>query len=59
MKCFKSVEALPGVSGSVLANNARMLEMCKALSFKISADPEGPSLRKVRLKLPAPIQNAA
>jgi hypothetical protein len=36
-----------------------MLEMCRALGFEVSADPEDLSLRKVRLKLPAPIQDAA
>jgi len=36
-----------------------MLEMCEALGFEISPDPEDLSLRKVRLKLPAPLRDMA
>jgi len=52
-------EGLQELMGEVLEQNTRMLDMCRALGFEISADPEDVSLRKVRLKLPAPVQNAA
>ena len=52
-------EGLQELAGDVLERNTRMLDMCRALGFEISADPEDLSLRKVRLKLPAPIQDAA
>ncbi|MGK2921880.1 MAG: bifunctional acetate--CoA ligase family protein/GNAT family N-acetyltransferase [Methyloceanibacter sp.] len=52
-------EGLQELTGDVLEQNTRMLEMCRALGFEISADPEDLSLRKVRLKLPVPIQDAA
>jgi acetyltransferase len=52
-------EGLQELTGDVLEQNTRMLEMCRALGFEVSADPEDLSLRKVRLKLPAPIQDAA
>jgi len=52
-------EGLQELAGDVLERNTRMLDMCRALGFEISADPEDVSLRKVRLKLPAPIQDAA
>jgi acetyltransferase len=52
-------EGLQELTGDVLEQNSRMLEMCRALGFEVSADPEDLSLRKVRLKLPAPIQDAA
>jgi len=52
-------EGLQELTGDVLEQNTRMLEMCRALGFEVSADPEDLTLRKVRLKLPAPIQDAA
>lgn len=52
-------EGLKALTGDVLENNTRMLEMCRALGFEITADPEDLALRKVRLKLPVPIQDAA
>jgi len=52
-------EGLQELVGEVLEHNTRMLDMCRALGFEISADPEDVSLRKVRLKLPAPILDAA
>ncbi len=45
--------------GDVLASNQRMIEMCRALSFEISPDPEDLSIRKVRLRLPAGLQDTA
>lgn len=51
-------EGLKQLTGDVLEQNTRMLEMCRALGFEISADPEDMSLRKVVLKLPVPIQDA-
>jgi hypothetical protein len=39
------------LTGSVLASNQRMLDMCRALGFEIATDPEDISIRKVRLKL--------
>ena len=52
-------EGLQELMGKVLEQNTRMLDMCRALGFEIRADPEDMSLRKVRLRLPAPIQDAA
>jgi len=52
-------EGLEELSGDVLVNNTRMLEMCETLGFEISGDPEDASLRKVRLKLPAVLRDAA
>jgi acetyltransferase len=52
-------EGLQALVGEVLEQNTRMLDMCRALGFEITADPEDVSLRKVRLKLPASIQDAA
>jgi hypothetical protein len=36
-----------------------MLDMCRALGFEIAADPDDSSIRKVRLKLPANLNEAA
>jgi acetyltransferase len=52
-------EGLQALTGEVLEHNTRMLEMCRELGFEISSDPEDLSLRKVRLKLPAVIRDAA
>ncbi len=43
----------------MLVENARMLEMCDALGFEIRPDPEDLSVRKVLLKLPAPLRDVA
>ncbi len=43
----------------MLAGNERMLEMCRALGFETAADAEDASIRKVRLKLPAGLAEAA
>jgi acetyltransferase len=55
---YAEKEKLRELVGDVLANNQRMLEMCRALGFEVSADPEDLSIRKVRLKLPAGLQAA-
>jgi acetyltransferase len=47
------------LNGDVLQGNQRMLEMCRALGFAISPDPEDLSIRKVRLTLPCGLQEAA
>jgi acetyltransferase len=52
-------EGLQELVGEVLEQNTRMLDMCRELGFEIVADPEDMSLRKVNLKLPARIQDAA
>jgi acetyltransferase len=52
-------EGLKALTGEVMEHNTRMLNMCRALGFEISADPDDMSLRKVLLKLPAPVQDAA
>jgi acetyltransferase len=52
-------EGLRELSGDVLQGNQRMLEMCRALGFAISPDPEDLSIRKVRLTLPCGLQEAA
>jgi hypothetical protein len=46
-------EGLRELSGDVLQGNQRMLEMCRALGFAISPDPEE------RLTLPCGLQEAA
>jgi acetyltransferase len=50
---YAQKEGLRELVGDVLAANQRMLEMCRALGFKIETDAADASLRKVRLKLPA------
>ena len=49
---YAEKEGLRQLSGDVLASNRRMLEHCHALGFEISPDPDEPSIRKMRLKLP-------
>ena len=56
---YAEKEGLRELVGDVLANNQRMLEMCRALGFAISPDPEDLSIRRVRLKLPAGLQAVA
>jgi acetyltransferase len=56
---YAEKEGLVVLNGDVLAGNERMLEMCRSLGFEIAANPEDVSLRKVRLKLPARLQDAA
>jgi acetyltransferase len=55
---YAEKEGLRELVGGVLENNARMLDMCRALGFEISADPEDFSIRKVRLTLPAGLPDA-
>jgi len=55
---YAEKEGLRQLVGDVLAGNQRMLDMCTALGFEVSADPEDPSIRKVRLKLPAGLKDA-
>jgi acetyltransferase len=55
---YAEKEGLRELSGDVLQGNHRMLEMCRALGFAISHDPEDLSIRKVRLKLLAGLQEA-
>ncbi|MFO7478652.1 MAG: bifunctional acetate--CoA ligase family protein/GNAT family N-acetyltransferase [Methyloceanibacter sp.] len=50
---YAEKEGLRELVGDVLASNERMLDMCRALGFKISPDPEDTSIRKVTLTLPA------
>ena len=52
-------ERLRELVGDVLANNEPMLDMCGTLGFEIAPDPEDLSIRKVQLKLPASLQDAA
>ncbi len=53
---YAEKEGLRELTGDVLANNERMLGMCRTLGFEIMPDPEDNSIRKVRLKLPAGIK---
>jgi len=53
---YAETEGLRELTGDVLANNQRMLEMCRALGFAIATDPEDMSIRKVRLTLPTGLQ---
>jgi len=56
---YAESEGLELLTGDVLQQNTRMLEMCRALGFEIARDPEEMSVRKVKLKLPAPTRDAA
>ena len=56
---YAEKEGLRELNGDVLQSNQRMLEMCRALGFAISPDPEDLSIRKVRLTLPSNLQEAA
>ena len=44
-------ERLQELTGTVLAGNTTMLDMCRQLGFKVNTDPEEPSLRQVLLDL--------
>lgn len=56
---YAEKEGLRELTGDVLANNERMLGMCRTLGFEIVPDPEDSSIRKVRLKLPTGIKERA
>ena len=56
---YAEKEGLRQLVGDVLTNNQRMLDMCRALDFQISPDPEDSSIQKVRLKLPADLKEEA
>jgi acetyltransferase len=53
---YAEKEGLRQLVGDVLANNRRMLDMCQALGFQVSPDPEDSSIHKVTLKLPTGLQ---
>ncbi len=55
---YAEKEGLRELVGDVLANNQRMLGMCRTLGFEIAVDPEDSSIRKVTLKLPAGLKDA-
>jgi acetyltransferase len=44
-------EGLQELTGSVLAGNTGMLDMCRQIGFAIEDDPDDPSVRKVTLNL--------
>jgi len=54
---YAEKEGLRELVGDVLANNQRMLGMCRTLGFEIAVDPEDSSIRKVTLKLPAGLKD--
>jgi acetyltransferase len=56
---YAEKEGLRELTGDVLAGNQPMLEMCRALGFEITHDPEDLSICKVRLSLPASLKRAA
>jgi acetyltransferase len=56
---YAEKEGLRALVGDVLANNERMLGMCRTLGFEIAPDPEDASIRKVTLKLPAGLTDGA
>ncbi len=56
---YAEKEGLRELNGDVLQGNQRMLEMCRALGFAISPDPDDLSIRKVRLTLPSSLQESA
>ena len=49
---YAESEGLRDLNGDVLADNERMLKMCRELGFGIAANPEDPGLSKVRMKFP-------
>ncbi len=55
---YAEKEGLRELVGDVLASNQPMLEMCRALGFQTSPDPEDRSIYKVRLSLPASFKAA-
>jgi acetyltransferase len=48
---YARAEGLGTLFGEVLATNTTMLEMCKALGFVITPDPEDATLRHATLTL--------
>jgi acetyltransferase len=54
---YAEKEGLRELVGDVLANNQRMLGMCRTLGFEIAVDPGDSSIRKVTLKLPAGLKD--
>ena len=56
---YAETEGLRELTGDVLASNQPMLEMCRALGFETSHDPEDLSICKVRLTLPASLKEKA
>jgi acetyltransferase len=48
---YAKAEKLRQLHGSVLADNATMLRMCRELGFVVDTDPTDASLRTVRLRL--------
>jgi acetyltransferase len=48
---YANAEKLQQLRGSVLAENATMLEMCRELGFIVETDPCDANLRSVRLQL--------
>ena len=54
---YAEKEGLRELVGDVLANNQRMLGMCRTLGFEIAVDAEDSSIRKVTLKLPAGLKD--
>jgi acetyltransferase len=56
---YAESEGFRNLYGGVLAENERMLKMCRDLGFEVTPDPEDLGLRKVRLKFPLGISIAA
>jgi acetyltransferase len=48
---YAKAEGLQELHGSVLADNATMLRMCRELGFAVEGDPDDASLRRVVLRL--------
>jgi acetyltransferase len=48
---YAKSEALQQLYGTVLADNATMLAMCRELGFRVEADPGDASVRTVRLRI--------
>ena len=44
------------LEGTVLAENARMLDMCRELGFSIALDPDNPGHWTVQIDLTAAVQ---
>jgi acetyltransferase len=48
---YARAEGLKRLEGIVLAENTRMLEMCRELGFSVTLDPDNPGLCAVRMEL--------
>ena len=48
---YEVIEGVAEITGTVLAMNTTMLDMCRRLGFRVETEPDDPSVRQVTLKL--------